>query len=218
MVAAFPAESPAAPAKFPPVKTPATREEADLLLLEMGRLDALEARNDADCKKAVAAVVQQYSARNKVTVDGVEMAIVDRYAQLHTALAAYAEAHKAELIPGKVKTVKMNYGDLKWTAARASLEPVDGQSAAGRASLLDKLHEFLIEKLSTFEGLTAAALACLNPQLTWRKTELMHARQQKRIEADELRKIGFKLVDEGEDNFDAKPKPFDLSSQSSTSP
>jgi len=209
MVAAFPA---APAAKSPPVPIPTSREAADELLHELGRLDAIEARNEADLKREVAALTRFYSARNRVIVGGLAVAIADRRVAIDVALEAYAQAHKDELISEKKRSVKLNFGTLSWRKQSDGLEPVDGQSNAGRATLLDKLMEFIVEKLSTYPDLSEAAIQCLNPQISWRRPELLHAAQAKRIDAVELRRIGFKVV-EGEDHFNRKPNPVDLSSQ-----
>jgi phage host-nuclease inhibitor protein Gam len=209
------AASPAAP-KLPLLKPPTSREAADELLLEMGRLNALQARNKADFEKELATLKQKYSARNTVDVDGKPMAIADRMIQFEVALAEYAEANKAELIDEKKRSVKLNFGAIGWRKQPDGLEAVDGQSNAGRASLLDRLHEYGIEQMATFPDLSQPALACLNVQITWRRDALLHAAQDKRVDAVELRRIGFKVV-EGEDNLQLKPAPVDLSSQPATS-
>src|SRR5258708_4251972 len=63
------------------------------MLLDLGRLKAIEARNEADFKRELATLKQKYSARNTVDVDSRPMAIADRMTQLETALAEYAEIH-----------------------------------------------------------------------------------------------------------------------------
>lgn len=215
MVAAFPAEASAAP-KFPPVPVPTSREEADRLILEIGRANALEEFNDADHKKAAAALKADYSARNVVVVEGVKVPIADYRTQREEAVAAWAQANRDSLISEKLKTLKLNFGALQWKKAPDALEGLDGQGNSGRASLLDKLHEYLVDKLMKFPDLSQAALCCLNPQLTWRRSALLAARQDGRLEADELRKIGFKVV-AGEEAITIKPSPVDLSSQPTTS-
>ena len=184
------AASPSAPLKLPPLKPPANREAADVLLLELGRLDAIEARNEAECKRAMAKVKEEYAAKNVVQWEGRAVPIADRRTQLETALSAYATEHKDELIDEKRRSVKLNFGTLAWRKQADQLEPVDGQSNAGRASLLDRLHEHAVEAMGKFQDLSAAALSCLNVQLSWRRTELLHARQDKRIDAEELRTAG----------------------------
>ncbi len=213
MVAAFPASAEAPAPSFPPVPTPSSRDEADTIVLELSRLDAIEARNKADCDRAVATQKALYSARNKTVVDDVEWAIADRRSSLERALESFADANRTELLEGKGKSVKCNHGVYGWRKKPDRLEPVDDQTKAGRASLLDKLYAFCVEMLITFEGLSTAALQCVNPQITWDHKALLSAREKKRIDGDELRKIGFRVV-EGEDEFYVKPSAVHLSSQS----
>ena len=205
------------PALSPRVTPPTSIEGADLILLELGRLDALKRRNAADLDRALAVQREKFGDRNSIEVEGQCVAIADRQAALESALSTFAEKNKANLVGDKRRFVKLNHGKFGWRKARDECEPVDGQSKAGRASLLDKLIVFIVEALAKFEGFSATAIACVNPQITWNRTALLKADAEGKLEAGELYRIGFKRL-EGEDQFYCEPATVELESHSALPP
>ena len=147
----------------PAVTPPVSIEEVDTMLQELGRLDALEARNAADLEKAISQLKEKFGDRNFVDVDGETMPVADRRTALTTAIAAFAEPRKADLISAKRRFVKLNHGRFGWKKDRDTCEPVDGQTNKGRASLLEKLCAFVLEQLAKFEGTLLFAVAQMSP-------------------------------------------------------
>ena len=114
----------AAPKKVTKIKTnaidaPSSQQEAEALLLEIGKAQREVARIEADMNDHLAEIK-----------DGFEKAAQpfnDEVAEKFSALHIWAEAHKDELLKGKLKTAKISTGELSWrtTPPRVSVRKSD---------------------------------------------------------------------------------------------
>ena len=114
----------AAPKKVTKIKTnaidaPVTQEQAEALLLDIGKAQREVARIEADMNDHLAEIKDGFEkAAQPYNED-----ISEKFSALHI----WAEAHKDELLKGKLKTAKISTGELSWrtTPPRVSVRGKD---------------------------------------------------------------------------------------------
>lgn len=93
--------------KAPAQEAPQSKEEVAAQIKELGDLQRMLAREQADMNDAIAAVTQ----RHQPAMEALTRAIDDHQAGIQT----WCEAHRAELTrDGKVKTANLVTGEVQW--------------------------------------------------------------------------------------------------------
>jgi len=92
--------------KAPAIPAPRTKQEAEDLLGEIGRLQRMVVDVETQMNGELAAV----KARAADVAAPLNQAIADQFAALHV----WAETHRDELLLGKAKTAKLATGEISW--------------------------------------------------------------------------------------------------------
>jgi phage host-nuclease inhibitor protein Gam len=108
--------------KKAPIAVPQSYASANALLEQLGETDREIVRTDARLAKAVARI----TARIELTAKP----LLERKAMLVAQIAAYAEAHRDELLEGDRKSHDMPAGRIGWRANPASVEYKRGAKVA----------------------------------------------------------------------------------------
>ena len=94
-------------AKKTAIQLPASKEEVDKLVADIGELQREQAMNEAAMNQQIEALKAYYGPK----ADLLSLAIKDKL----QAIEAYAAVHRAELTEdGKTKTVKLRSGTISW--------------------------------------------------------------------------------------------------------
>src|SRR5262245_13981541 len=163
----------------------ASLEAADLALAELGRLTALETRLTAACDEKLEAVRRDYAAR--MIVDGLKIA--DRRQQLERDVQAFALANRSLICAEGKKSRALNHGTIGFRLGKASLAPIDEESAAGKESILDKLVELAAAAFDKLALFAAGTRRFCRLQVTFDRQALLKAYDTKELSAADLPKI-----------------------------
>ncbi len=119
------------------IDVPATREEAEQVLADIGRLQRTIGTIQNRMNDVLARVKARYESQAKEPAAELER----QFARLH----AWAEAHRAELLVDGSKTARLATGELSWRTSPPSVRITDAESVIER--LKEKgLHRFVRTK------------------------------------------------------------------------
>jgi phage host-nuclease inhibitor protein Gam len=95
------------------IEAPASQEEAEQLLSEIGKLQRRVTKVEANMNDKLAVIKDEFEKRAQPLNDE----ITGKFQALH----AWAEANKGSLLKGKLKTVKLSSGELSWRTSPPSV-------------------------------------------------------------------------------------------------
>lgn len=188
-----------------------TIEQLDDALRQLSELDIREKKAKGELERKVDALKEEFASRLVVEIDGAQVKYADRRSMLSDAIERFASGRKAELLPEKSKTRKLNHGEIGWKKARdvvAQLpapKPTAKQPkplapfAAMCAKLLAALHK-CAEAFPPLKGLTAYVRVTVVVD----EATLITAIRDRKVTDDEVKRLGYRFV-EGEDEFFFKP-------------
>ena len=207
------------PPKFTPPEVVCTSlDEADRIFADWQELDAREARAKVDCGEATKAARDKFKEALYVVFPEGRVSFADRRQQFERAIQAYAEKHRDQVLLEKLKSRKLNFGELGWEKARDSIGVQEGRHEEGNQAILEDLQRHLRAALGDYKGIPPAVLDCLKIDVAWSREALLKAFEEGKFTRENLRAIGFKHV-EGDDEFFAKPfKPTLTSVESAKEP
>jgi hypothetical protein len=201
----------AKPAKFkPPAVACTSLDDADALFREWADLLSTEAQAKLDKAAATKRATDQFKLALFLEFPpdgdspGGKVSFADRCLQYESAIRAYAEKHRDQILLDKLKSRKLNYGELGWKEAPDSIGTYAGVPKEGNAAVLEELSSHLRKSLASYEGLPPALLDCLSIDVAWSRDAIAAALKLEKVTRDDLRSIGFKL-EKGEDEFFARP-------------
>lgn len=200
-----------------------SRESLDLLVAEVARVDALEARLDADAKDDVARIKTEAAQRMFVNIDagdgkGFPLPLADWRAKLVAAAEKFADKHRAELLEDGRKCFDLNHGRVGWEDSRPALEPLPDFDEEGNDKILKKLLKELREALQNVADFTDGGARFVDVKLKWRKKELLAAHEDQDLPLAILKKTSFTIREEREEFYIRPPKNGDVASQSAEKP
>jgi hypothetical protein len=178
--------------------------DVDRLLGDLGSLDQLEAKVQARFQAKQDSLTADFKGSLVITIDGEPIGIEDRRKQVHSALASWCEAHREEILLDDLKSRELNFGTVGWRKSPDSISNLKGQPAKGNKTLLEKVIGHLRRALLKFSDVAAALGDCLAIKADWSKDKLAAALKDGKINAADLRAIGFRQVT-GEEEFFAEP-------------
>lgn len=199
--------APAAPQEF----VIGSIEELDDALRQMSELDGREKKLKADLDRKVEALKEEFAGRLLVEIDGESVKFADRRSILSDAIERFASGRKAELLPEKAKTRKLNHGEIGWKKARDVVAQLPAPAPTKKqpkpvtpyAALCDKLLKALQKCVEAFPLLKGLA-PYVRVTVAVDEATLITAIRDRKLTDDEVARLGYRFV-EGEDEFFFKP-------------
>lgn len=193
------------PAKWKPAPVVCSSlEEADDLLRQWQELDTIEAQAKLDKQAATKQATDDFKSKLFVEFPEGKVSFGDRRTAFESAIRAYAEKHRDAILLEKLKSRRLNYGELGWRESPDSIKPYAGVPDEGNTAVLEQLHQHLRDSLASFKGLKPELLACLSIDIAWSREALAKAINDKQLAREDLRPIGLRL-EVGEDEFFCRP-------------
>jgi hypothetical protein len=189
----------------PPPVVCTSLEEADELLRQWQELDTIEAQAQVDKKAATKQATDDFKARLFVEFPEGKVSFADRRTAFESAIRAYAEKHRDTILLEKLKSRRLNYGELGWREAPDSIIPYAGVPDEGNTAVLEQLAQHLRNSLKSYKDLKPELLDCLTIDIAWSREALAKAINDKKLAREDLRPIGLRL-DVGQDEFFCRPE------------
>lgn len=123
--------------RTPTVQAAQSREEAEMLLADIGAAQREVTRIEADMNDELSSIKAKFEESAKPFNEAIKEKVL--------ALQMWAEAHRAELLPKGKKTVELATGELQWRNPPPSVR-ITGADAVLEILRLKKLEQFIRTK------------------------------------------------------------------------
>lgn len=195
----------------------ASTEALDAALRELGTMAGTEKKLKAALDKAVEELKAKHAEKLVVEVDGEPVKFADRRSILLDAIERFSTAHRQELIVNG-KSRRLNHGEIGFKKARDVVEQLPAPKITEKnpepksplETWVAKLTVQLVTVLAKFTHLAGVA-PYVRIQVSVDEASLITAIRDKRVDADGVKRLGYKFVPGG-DEFWCKPSAVDAGS------